>query len=35
MIYQYLKPAYTPRSMGVYPPISKSEMYLNGGVKYY
>jgi len=31
-VYESLKPAYTPRSMGVYPLISKSEIRLDGVV---
>jgi hypothetical protein len=30
LIYDHLKPAYTPGSMGVYPPISNSEMRYTG-----
>ena len=32
LIFDYLKPAYTPGSMGVYPPISKFEMCYNRGI---
>jgi len=31
LIIGYLKPAYTPGSMGVYPPISNSEMRSDWG----